>query len=111
MCGGGAGASKLASSCGAGRCGGGSGCLAVLVDESAAGGVSSDRSAGPIRDDVGVVRCALPEAAVGPVRVVVLDVLVEEMLHMLVVPDEGAVAQFAACGADPAFRVRVRDRR
>ena len=43
----------------------------------------------PIRDDVGVVRCALPEAAVGPVRVVVLDVLVEEMLRLLVVPDKG----------------------
>ena len=35
-----------------GRCRGGSGCLAVLVDESVAGGVSSDRLAGPIRDDV-----------------------------------------------------------
>src|SRR5205085_4208805 len=35
-----------------------SGCLSVLVDESAAGGVSSDRPAGPIRDDLrhGLVR-------------------------------------------------------
>ena len=51
-----------------------SGCLAVLVDESAAGGVSSDRLAGPVGDDFGVVGWALPKTAMRPVRVVVLDV-------------------------------------
>ena len=54
--------------------------------------------------------CALTEAAVGSVRVVVLDVLAEELFELSVVPDEGAVAEFAAHGADPSFRVRVRDR-
>ena len=36
-----------------------SGCVAVFVDEPAAGGVSFDRSAWHDRDDVGVVGCAL----------------------------------------------------
>lgn len=36
----------------------------VLVDESVAGLGSSDRSAGPILDDFGIVRCALAERAV-----------------------------------------------
>jgi hypothetical protein len=46
----------------------------VLVDESAAGLVSSDRLAGPVRDDVGAVGSALAKRPVGPMRVVVLDV-------------------------------------
>jgi hypothetical protein len=46
---------------GVGRCGGGSGCVAVLVDDSAAGGVSSDRLAGPIHDNFRTVRRALTE--------------------------------------------------
>jgi hypothetical protein len=73
--------------------------------------VSSDRSAGPIRDNVELVRRALAEAAVWSVGVVVLDVLVEELFELPTVPDEGAVAEFASCGANPSFRVRVRDRR
>src|ERR1700704_2705597 len=80
---------------------GGSGCLAVLVDESVAGGVLSDRSAGPIFDDFGVVRCALAEAAMRSVRVVVLDVVARELFGVAVVPDEGVVAEFASDGADP----------
>jgi hypothetical protein len=52
---------------------GGSGCVVVLVDESVAGGVSSDRLAGPVRDDFGVLGCALLERPVGPVGVVVLN--------------------------------------
>jgi hypothetical protein len=91
-----------------GRCRSCSGCLAVLVHEAAAGRVLSDRSAGPIRDDFGIVWCALAEAAEGSVRFVVLDVLGEELFELSVVPDEGAVDQFVACSADPAFRVRVR---
>jgi hypothetical protein len=42
----------------------------VLIDESTAGGVSSERLAGPILDDSAIVGCALAEAAVGPVGVV-----------------------------------------
>ena len=52
---------------------GGSGCVAVLV-EVVADEVSSDRLAGPVRDDFRIVWRALAEAAVSPVRVVVLDV-------------------------------------
>jgi len=83
--------------------------VAVLVDESAAGGVSSDLLAGPVRDDVAIVRRALTKGAVGAVGVVVLDVLVQQLFELSVVPDEGAVAEFASRGADPTFRVRVRD--
>jgi hypothetical protein len=53
----------------------------------------------------------LSEAAVGPVGVVVLDVVAKERLELLAVPDEGAVAELAACGVDPAFCVGVRDLR
>ena len=56
----GASASKRPCSWWFGRCLGGSGCLAVLVDESAAGGVSLDRLAGPMIDDA-VVGGALAE--------------------------------------------------
>jgi hypothetical protein len=69
---------KLARSLSVGRCWGGSACLAVLVDESTTGGVSSDRSAEPVRDDFGIVWCALTEPPVRSVRVVVLDVLAQQ---------------------------------
>jgi hypothetical protein len=81
----------------------GSGFLAVLVDESVAGGLPSDRLARPVRDNVGAVGCALAEAAVRAIRVVVLEVFAEELLELVVVPDEGPVAEFAPDGADPAF--------
>jgi hypothetical protein len=83
--------------------------LAVLVDESVAGGVSSDRSAGPIRDNFGSVRCALMKAAVRAVRVVMLDVFVQESFELAVVPDHGPVAELAPDGAAPPFGVGVRD--
>jgi hypothetical protein len=108
---GGVGASKLMCWWWGWPLSGGSGCLAVLVDESVAAGVSSDRSAGPIFDDVAIVWCALTETAVGSVGVVVRDVLVEEPFELGVVPDEGAVAELAAHRAHPTFRERVRDRR
>jgi len=48
---------------------GGSGCVAVLVDEPAAGSVTSDRLAWADRCGVvEVVRCALVEAAAGTPR-------------------------------------------
>ena len=53
--------------------------MAVLVDESAAGGVLSDRSAGPMRDDSRIVWCELVKAAMRSVRVVVLDKFAEEL--------------------------------
>jgi hypothetical protein len=70
----------------------------------------SDRLAGPMLHGAAIVGCALPEASVGTVRVVVLDVLVQELFQLAAVPDEGAVEKVAAHGADPAFRIRVRDR-
>ena len=69
-----------------------------------------DRLARPVRDDVAAIGCELAEASVGPVRVVMLDVLVQVLCELGAVPDEGAVEEFATHGADPAFRVRVRDR-
>lgn len=84
--------------------------MAVLVDESAAGGVSSDRLAGPRLDDAAIVGCALAEGPVGPVRVVVLDVLAQELFQLLAIPYEGAIEELAAHGANPAFRIRIRDR-
>jgi hypothetical protein len=71
--------------------------------------VSSERLAGPVLDDRAIVGCALPEAPVGPVRVVVLDVVAQEPLEVLAAPDEGPVAEFASHGPDPSFRVGVRD--
>jgi hypothetical protein len=108
---GGACALKLTCSRFVGRCGLVSGCLAVLVDESVAAAVSSDRSAGPIFDDFAIVGCALSETAVRPTGVVVRDVFVEQPFEVAVVPDEGAVQEFAAHRANPAFRERVRDGR
>ena len=49
--------------------------LAVLVDKSVARGVSSDRSPGPIRDDVAIVGDALTETSVTSAGVVMRDVL------------------------------------
>jgi len=71
--------------------------------------VSSDRLAGPIVGDVALVGCSLTEGPVGAARVVVLDVLVEQSFEMRAVPYERAVCEFAAHGADPTFRVCVRD--
>jgi hypothetical protein len=88
---------------------GGSGCVVVLVDESVAGGVSSDRLAGPVRDDHAVVGGALLERPVGAVGVLVLEVVAEELFELSAVPDEGAIEQFAAHRADPSFRVSVGD--
>jgi hypothetical protein len=61
-------------------------------------------------DGAAIVGCALPEASVGPVRVVVLDVLVQALFELAAIPDEGEVEEVAAHGADPAFHIRVRDR-
>ena len=47
----------------------------------------------------------------GPVGVVVVDVVVDEAFELALVPDDGAVEQLATDGPDPAFRERVRDRR
>ncbi len=62
--------------------------------------MSSGRSAGPILDSVRRVRCALAERAVWSMGVVVLDVLVEKLSELSVVPDERPVAKFTSDRAD-----------
>ena len=44
----------------------------------------------------------------GPARVVVIDVVDDEPLELVAVPDDGAVEELASKGADPAFGERVR---
>ena len=44
----------------------------------------------------------------GPVRVAVIDVVDDKPLELATVPDDGAVEELAAQGADPAFGERVR---
>ena len=72
----------------------GSGCGAVLVDESGAGGATLDRVAWADRDNVGgVVGCTLVDSAVGAVAVVVVDVVDEQRTQLFLVPDNRAVEQ------------------
>ena len=85
-----------------------SGGVAVLVDEPAAGRVTSDRVAWADRCDVvTVVGCALVQAAVGSMGVVVLEFLVEQQAQLLFVPDDGSVEEFVAQGANPSLGERV----
>ncbi len=45
----------------------------------------------------------LVEGSVGAVGVVVVEVVDDESVELALVPDEGAVDELAAQGADPAF--------
>jgi len=64
------------------------------------------------RDDVaGVVGCPLADSTVGPVGVVVLDVLDEQGSKLVFVPDDGPVEEFVTESPDPPLRERVRLRR
>src|SRR5205085_12164766 len=74
--------------------------LAVLVDESAASGVSLDRSAAPNTRRHRHCWAHVGRSCAGR-RVVALDILAEQLFEVSAVPDEGAVAEFAAYGADP----------
>ena len=53
----------------------------------------------------------MAEGAVGPVPVVMRDVVGDEAFELASVPDEGAVEEFSSQRADPPFGERVRDRR
>ena len=80
-----------------------SGGISVLVDESVASGRSQDaevRWAGVGGTAIGQ-RWPLVEAAVGPMFVVVVDVVGHEAFELVLVPDDGAVEQFPAYGSDP----------
>ena len=86
-----------------------SGCGAVLVDESAADGVSFDPLAWTDRHDIaGVVRGALVDPAVGSVGVVVLDVFDEQRSEVSLVPDDGPVEELMSQRRDRSFSERVR---
>ena len=87
-----------------------SGCWSVLVNESGAGGGALDRPADVDhrRRCTVVGGCSLAEVAVGWVFVAVLDEVVEESLELVLVPDQGAVEEFVADGADPSFGEGVR---
>ena len=47
----------------------------------------------------------------GPVCVVVVDVVGDEAFELSLVPDDGAIEKLAPQGPDPAFGEGVRDRR
>lgn len=81
------------------------------MSTAGAGGVSLDRSAWFDFHDEIVVGGTLVEPAVGSVFVVVVDVLVQECSELSFVPDQGAIEEFLAEGADPAFGERVGHRR
>ena len=83
--------------------------MLVLVDEAVASGRSECRDVGwrGFSGVVGRCRGSLFEGAVGSVLVVVRDVVGDEAFELLAVPDDGAVEEFAADRADPAFSERV----
>ena len=89
-------------------CRGWSGRSSVFVDESAAACRSDDSK---LLLPVGVWRLrrswgSLIERAVGPVNVVVVDVVDHEVFELVLVPDGGAVEEFASQGADPVVSVQ-----
>lgn len=88
---------------------GGSGGVAVFVDESDAGGAAMDRLAWPSRADdvVGVIGGSLVQSAVWPVLVVVIGLLDEQRVESTFVPDDRAVEDVSQ-GANPPLCERVR---
>jgi len=87
-----------------------SGGVLVLVDEAVASGGSEHRDARWRGVGWLGLRCrgSLFERLVGPVLVVVSDVVAHEAFELWSVPDDGAVEEFSADRADPAFGERVR---
>jgi hypothetical protein len=74
--------------------------------------VTFDRLACADRDDVlGVVGCSLVKPSARTVRVVVLDVFLEELSELVFVLDDGAVEEFVTQCPDPSFGVCVGLRR
>jgi hypothetical protein len=85
---------------------------AVFVDQATGAGLPSD--AVPVEIDrfgEGFQRRGCVQGAVRPVLIVVDLVRVQDPPQMGLVPDEGAVQEFAAASADPAFDDRVHARR
>ena len=96
-------------------CRGWSGGLFVFVDEAIAAGRSDGSKGQRVVSRVvvggGASGRSLVQRAVGPVHVVVRDVVDHETLELALVPDDGSVEELASQSADPAFGERVRDRR
>jgi hypothetical protein len=86
--------------------------LGVFVDQAAEPVASEDPRArcgsGRTRPPGGRV---LVQRPVRPMRVVVIDVLVEDQLEMPFADGQHPVQALAACAGDPAFRDGVRPRR
>ena len=90
-------------------CRGWSGGISVLVDESTTAGRSNDLEVSIwLVWWVGGDGWSLIERTVGPVRVVMIDVVDDKLVELAAVPDDGAVEEFASQGGDPAFGERVR---
>ena len=86
-----------------------SGGISVLVDESVTAGRSNDFEVSVwLVCGVGGDGWSLVERTVGPVRVVMIDVVDDKPLELTTVPDDAAVEELASKGADPAFGERVR---
>ena len=89
----------------------GSGCGAVLVDESAAGGVPLNRLGQTNHSNNIRGWSSLPERAMRPMLVVVSDILPQQGPRLTFVPDDPAVQQLVANASHPSLRKRVRSGR
>ncbi len=78
-----------------------SGCGAVLVDESAAGGASLDWFGQPNHSDLSASWCSLSERAVRPALVVMSHILLQQHPQLAFVPDDGAVQQLVTDATHP----------
>ncbi len=70
--------------------------MSVFVDEAVASGGFHDTQVGRADDGRRREWGSLVKGAMGPVFVVVLDVVDDEPFELAVVPDDGAVEEFAA---------------
>jgi hypothetical protein len=83
--------------------------MLVLVDEAVSAGRLHDAKVALIRPRwrIGPEWWSLIESTVGPVGVVVVDVVHDESFELVLVPDDGAVEELASHAPDPSFSERV----
>ena len=99
---------RFTDACGCPKsCRGWSGRMFVFVDEAIAAGRSDESKGQRVASRVvvggGVSGRSLVERTVGPVDVVMVDVVDHEPLELALIPDDRAVKELSAQGADPAF--------
>ena len=83
------------------ECRGWSGGISVLVDESTTAGRSNDLEVSIwLVCSVGGDGWSLIERTVGPMRVVMIDVVDDKIVELAAVPDDGAVKEFATAAWD-----------